>query len=770
MKTNYKLIILLLFVCCFSQRNYAQKIIAAEYFWDTDPGLGLAAPMASSDGNFNNIIEQVFANTSTLPLVGVHTLNIRMRDQANKWSRTFKKVIDINPALVSKRDIKVTLAEYFWDTDPGHGNAIALIAFDGAFDEAIETVEKSGITLPAVGIHKMNIRVRDAENNWGPVYTKVIDITPNLVTTRLIKITAGECFWDTDPGQGNGTVLLAYDGAFDESVESLTKSGIALPSAGIHKFYIRIKDAQNKWSNVFTTIVDVTPSLLTIRPIKVVAAEYFFDTDPGPGNATPMLAIDGNFNSVIESIKGGNIPSPVLIGKHILYLRVKGASGAWGNKFGVVVNMDIDIDNFVTDITGATALCYSTVFNNTYISAAHFGNTYTWSITGGTITAGNGTNSVNVNWTFTGIHKLKLVECNAAGTICSSDSIFVSVTPPTNQTVSRFICDGDSIFLQNAWRKTAGLYLDSLLSIGGCDSIVNTNLALYTSYNLTASTGFCTGQSVVVGGVTISTAGVYTQNFTSVNGCDSIRVTTVTEYLVSIVNTNANVCIGDSIFLQGAYQQNPGTYTDILVSSKGCDSVVVTQLFVRQPSSSTQTTYICQGDSILLAGAYQTTANVFVDVLSNFYGCDSTRTTNLLIWPSYSDTVLQSILQGDSIFLAGAYQFTSGYYSDTLLTFNGCDSIRVTNLSVITGIKASSNFSEPKIYPNPFQNNLRLVWTGNTSTTIAIYDVAGRILFRKENTNEKLLDIATTEWTSGVYFIQILQGEKQWMNKLVKVE
>jgi len=40
---------------------------------------------------------------------------------------------------------------------------------------------------------------------------------------------------------------------------------------------------------------------------KSNCGEYFFDTDPGNGNATPMLAFDGNFNSSIESIKGGNI-------------------------------------------------------------------------------------------------------------------------------------------------------------------------------------------------------------------------------------------------------------------------------------------------------------------------------------------------------------------------------------------------------------------------------------------------------------------------------
>jgi hypothetical protein len=770
MKTNYKRIILLLLVCCFTQSNYAQKIIGAEYFWDTDPGKGLAIPMAASDGNFNSIIEQVFANTSALPAVGVHTLNMRMRDQANKWSQTFSTVVDINPASVTQRAIKVTLAEYFWDSDPGQGNATAMIAFDGAFDAAMETVVKSGITLPAVGIHSMNIRVRDAENHWGPVFTKLVDITPNLVTTRLIKITAGECFWDTDPGQGNGTTLLAYDGAFDEAIESVTKSGIAVPSTGVHKFNVRVKDAQNKWSSVFSTIVEITPNLLTVRPIKVVAAEYFFDTDPGSGNATPMLALDGNFNAALESIKGGNIPSPVLSGKHVLYLRMKGASGSWGNKFGIVVNMDIDIDNFITNITGATALCYSTVFNNNYISVAHSGNTYTWTITGGTITSGLGTNSVNVNWSFTGIHKLKLVECNAAGTICATDSILVSVSPPTNQTVNRFICNGDSIFLQNAWRKTAGTYLDSLLSIGGCDSIVNTNLALYPSYNLTAATGFCTGQSVIVGGVTISTPGVYTQHFSTIHGCDSTVVTTVTQYAVSIVNTNVNICQGDSIYLQGAYQQNPGTFTDVLVSSHGCDSVVISQLFVWQAASSTTSQSICAGDSIFIGGVYQSTAGIYTDQLTTFHGCDSIVTVTLSLWPSYVDTANAVIFQGDSIYLGGAYQHVSGYYSDTLQTNNGCDSILVTSLSVLIGIGDVKGISNaPQVYPNPFEQNFKIKTNGKLPYTVFVSDITGREIYLKEAINQAVFEIDTQQWIPSVYIVHISTTQQHWMNKLVKI-
>jgi len=93
------------------------------------------------------------------------------------------------------------------------------------------------------------------------------------------------------------------------------------------------------------------------------------------------------------------------------------------------------------------------------------GNTYSWSITGGSITSGSGTNTVTAELGIYRTHKLKLIECNALGTVCDTDSIIVSVSPPTTQTINRAVCTGDSLFLQGAWRKTAGLYHDSLLAL-----------------------------------------------------------------------------------------------------------------------------------------------------------------------------------------------------------------------------------------------------------------------------------------------------------------
>lgn len=91
---------------------------------------------------------------------------------------------------------------------------------------------------------------------------------------------------------------------------------------------------------------------------------------------------------------------------------------------------------------------------------------------------------------------------------------------------------------------------------------------------------------------------------------------------------------------------------------------------------------ICDGDSILIDGTYQTTAGVYYDTLSTVLNCDSIIATTLTISPNYLIVIDDTICGGDSLFLSGMYQYNTGYYYDTLNTTLGCDSIIETRLVV----------------------------------------------------------------------------------------
>ena len=47
-----------------------------------------------------------------------------------------------------------------------------------------------------------------------------------------------------------------------------------------------------------------------------------------------------------------------------------------------------------------------------------------------------------------------------------------------------------------------------------------------------------------------------------------------------IVQDSITICYGDSALLSGSYQSTSGLYVDTLVSSNGCDSIVLTDLTI----------------------------------------------------------------------------------------------------------------------------------------------------------------------------------------------
>lgn len=147
---------------------------------------------------------------------------------------------------------------------------------------------------------------------------------------------------------------------------------------------------------------------------------------------------------------------------------------------------------------------------------------------------------------------------------------------------------------------------------------------------------------------------------------------------------------------------SPGTYTVIytLDSTAVCpvfmDSATVT---IHSTSSIAQNMSICQGDSILLGGVFQTTAGIYIDTLINGNNCDSIISTTLNINPIITTQINDSICQGDSIFLGGAFQTTAGTYNDTLVSSTMCDSIIATTL-FINALPLITTSNDISVCPN----------------------------------------------------------------------
>ncbi len=233
----------------------------------------------------------------------------------------------------------VSQAEYFWDNDPGAGNGTAVLASDGSFNSVFEQLTKTGVATPGNGLHKLSVRIKDNTGAWGPVFTNVVNVQQNT-PSNIISISQAEYFWDTDPGAGNGTTVLAADGNFDSTYEQLTKTGIALPSNGLHVFNIRIKDNTGAWGPAFKNVINVQTqtSLACFREVR--AGEYHSAgiKEDGTlwawGNNEYGQLGDGttvNRNAAIQIGTANNWSKIVTRGYFTVALKTDGTLWAWGS-------------------------------------------------------------------------------------------------------------------------------------------------------------------------------------------------------------------------------------------------------------------------------------------------------------------------------------------------------------------------------------------------------------------------------------------------------
>lgn len=259
----------------------------------------------------------------------------------------------------------------------------------------------------------------------------------------------------------------------------------------------------------------------------------------------------------------------------------------------------------------------------------------------------------------------------------------LNILPSKSDSVDSYICAGDSIFIGGAFRSTPGIYTDNFTTFQFCDSVVTINLMIAPLVNTNLNTSICSGDSLFAGGAWQTSSGSYTDTLFSAFGCDSIVTTNLTVSNTISSNVSTNICLGDSLFVGGSYQFISGTYFDTTSTASGCDSVTITQLMVMQPTVDSAMATICSGDSILLGGSFQNTQGWYVDSLSSALGCDSVIYTELMIQQAFNDTVNTSICAGDSILLGGSFQNTAGTYQDNFQTIFGCDSIVTTNLTVL---------------------------------------------------------------------------------------
>ena len=267
---------------------------------------------------------------------------------------------------------------------------------------------------------------------------------------------------------------------------------------------------------------------------------------------------------------------------------------------------------------------------------------------------------------------------NASG--CDSlHSITVSLFPapvPTNET--RQICPGDSTLVFGNFVKTVGVFAQNFSNTNGCDSTHTITVNLFPAPVPTNETRqICPGDSTLVFGNFIQTAGTFAQNFSSVNGCDSTHTITVS-LLPGLLPTSElrQICSGDSTLVFGNYVKNAGTFSQTFPNASGCDSLhqIVVSLF-SAPTLTNEARFVCPGDSTLIFGSLVSFPGVYSRSYTNADGCDSTHFITLSLLPApFPTNETRQICAGDSTLVFGNYIKVAGVFAQEFSNINGCDS------------------------------------------------------------------------------------------------
>lgn len=284
--------------------NGWSQITAAEYFIDTDPGIGNAASLTITEGN---TINTNFTIPTSELSNGMHVLHIRVKGTNDIWSLYYRDYFYIINTEVPPTGSNLSAAEYFINSDPGVGNGIPLTITSGQIIDNTFSIPTSGLNN---GLNVLHIRVKDLEDTWSLFYRDYfyIKTISDIVTTP---ITAAEYFFDADPGVGNGFSMPITEG-FSVS-ETLA---IPVPedmTDGNHYLYLRVKNMDDKWSTYIFELFSVDSSL-SVEDNDA----YDFEVFPNPTNTILNIKVNkaSNFNIRLFDVNGKELIHSKTIGLH----------------------------------------------------------------------------------------------------------------------------------------------------------------------------------------------------------------------------------------------------------------------------------------------------------------------------------------------------------------------------------------------------------------------------------------------------------------------
>ena len=329
-----------------SAQNQTQQVTAIQYFYNNDPGVGVAGNGAIVSVTPSASISQLFSLGLPSSLTnGINQLYIRARDESGQWSIAERRTFYLFPTPVTKDIAEI---QYYFDADPGAGvsgnGAIIPVTPSSAINQML------AITIPGTlnsGFHNLFVRTSDVSGRWSIAERRTFYI---FNTYNNQNIAAIQYFFDADPGvgvAGNGTIIPVTPGSPINQMLAITIPGTLNP--GFHTLFVRTKDESGRWSIAERRTFYIFG---TGNSQNITAIQYYFDIDPGVGVPGNGAIIPVTPASTVNQPLAITIPGTLSNDYHYLFIRTQDESGSWSiaerRQFAVGVCTNSGTDDIIS--------------------------------------------------------------------------------------------------------------------------------------------------------------------------------------------------------------------------------------------------------------------------------------------------------------------------------------------------------------------------------------------------------------------------------------
>ncbi|MBL7826538.1 MAG: gliding motility-associated C-terminal domain-containing protein [Saprospiraceae bacterium] len=198
------------------------------------------------------------------------------------------------------------------------------------------------------------------------------------------------------------------------------------------------------------------------------------------------------------------------------------------------------------------------------------------------------------------------------------------------------------------------------------------------------TTSICSGDTTVVRGLTIPSAGNYQLTIPNPSGCDSLFKITALQKNFNYNTREVFFCEGTSIVINGqTYNQNAFVLDTIFSNGIGCDTIITFDLHQTPFYPKNETIYLCYGDTLTLNNNLISEPATITDTILAGIGCDTLLTTKIewFALPMIDREIV--LCEGTSIEIGGIRYDSEGIVTDTIrMPGEGCDSVRITQIKI----------------------------------------------------------------------------------------